>query len=107
MWVDRESWQHIRNECQAWSARYDDLLSKYHELKAVGYQAEAPTPIKALPKRSADPVAEVIADVAGSNHALRRQLGAFARAQKRDGMTDEDITHKLLNWDDDDQGISE
>lgn len=87
-------------------AMWQDLFAKYHALKMAGGTEPAPAP-KALERKKEDPVAEVIADVAGNNAALRRQLGAYARAEKRKGTPVEDITHALLNWEPDEDGTAE
>jgi hypothetical protein len=63
-----------------------------------------PAPLTA---RKPDRVLEVIADVAGSNHALRKQLGSYARGQRADGVSEDDIVRGLLHWGDDDQGVAE
>lgn len=106
MFVSSEVWQQLHSDCRDWRERYDALFEKYHQLKAAG-ASDTPPPVSPLVKRKPDKVAEVISDVAGYNAQLRRQLGVYARQAKQAGDSDDDIAHKLLNWDDDDQGIPE
>lgn len=88
--------------------RYDLLLEHYHDLRAQGASAPTPQSIAPLEKKKADRVSEVIADVAGTNAALRRQLGVYARRARAEQVDDDEIVKTLLHWpDDDDHGAPE
>lgn len=88
------------------SAQYAALLDKYHQLKLSGFAPLAEVR-PALVQRPPDRVTEVITDVAGNNAALRRQLGAFARAQRLAREDEDDIVHDILHWGEDDGGTAE
>lgn len=77
------------------------LLSTVLSLKGKGATDQTPLP------KTTDRVSEVIADVAGPNHALRRQLGAWARQQRADKVDEDQIIKGLFNWPDDDSGVPE
>lgn len=81
--------------------RYDALLEHYHALKAAGAE---PANIQRAPleKKPTDRVMEVIADIAGSNATLRKQLGAYARRERANKTDDDEIVNTLLHWTDED-----
>lgn len=102
-----EDWcRDLVNESDAQRRRYDALLEKYHALKLAGASTPAPAPAP-LPRTPANPLDEVIGTVAGTNSRLRKQLKDFAAIQRFQGADEQEITHMLLNWSEDDAGVPE
>ena len=83
-------------------ARYDALLAKYH---ALIERPTGPAPT-ALEPRKADPVAETIALVGGSNGRTRRALGAWAKEQRLAGVDTQSIVDGLMHWPSDEDGVA-
>lgn len=85
---------------RAEQARYESLLGRYHELVKLVQPPEKP----ALKPKKADPVLQAIADRAGNNGPLRRQLASYAMAERRKGVADDAIVAVIAgDWHKDDQ----
>ncbi len=91
----RNDWQH---RCIEAEARYHALAQKL----VATIPAAKPSKV---PPKPGNRIQEVIADVGGTNGPLRKQLGAYARQQARDGVDEDAIVHALMHWqaEDDDE----
>lgn len=79
--------------------RYDDLLEKYHELRASG---ASPAP-KGLPREEephspSDIAIEEVVERFGGNVRLRRKLLQYRADATRNGTDDEDIATAIRHW---------
>lgn len=85
---------------------YNALARQYGTLVMRGAVVHEPPPAP-LERRAPDRVMEVLADVAGSNAALRRQLLSFVKRRRADGDDDDAIIQALFHWSGDDEGTPE
>lgn len=76
------------------------LVQQIVDMRRTGFDKAPERP--ALPERKADPVTDAIALAAKNDAALRRHLGAFAKAQRAEGVDDDAIVSKILHWDEED-----
>lgn len=105
--ISRAEEQHYLDSIRDARAEAERVRTLNAELLDRLMKAQGTAPAKPLAKRPTDRITEVIGDVAGSNHQLRKQLGAFARLALADKKDEDEIVHALLHWGDDDGGTPE
>ena len=89
-----ELYQHLKES----EARYSTLQQQYDTLVRQVIATIPPPKPSSVPAKPGNRIQEVIADVAGNNGALRKQLGKFARDSARGGKTEDEIVRSLMHW---------
>lgn len=87
--------------CAEWSARYDALLAKYHELRVQGANPAEPKGLAPAQRsqKPADLAIEEMVERFNGNAALRRRLQRFVNLERQKPNADEDkIAHRVLHW---------
>ena len=74
--------------------RYDDLLTKYHQLRVQGNSAPGPMPV--IPPRVVDEVAQAINAIAGTDRQLRANMWRRANEEKAAGLSDPEIIVRIV-----------
>jgi hypothetical protein len=84
--------------------RYDDLLEKYHELKASGAAAREGLPPAERSRLAADLAIEDVVEQRGGGDRLRRVLRRFVNVERQRDDADEDkIAERVRRWSDPDE----
>lgn len=97
----------MRDELAVANARYDRLLTMYHELKLQGAVPPSASPIvpqATLPKKERDDVFDAIELQAGNDSTLKRHLTRWAKTRQLEGMDPTEIINAILHWQSEDDG---